>query len=68
MTSANVPITKRQIDEVAQVLRASEPALKGKWGIELDEEGFEIAVMRDGDERPVAFMNADSARAAGFVS
>lgn len=64
------PVSARErekIDEVARLLRASEPCLRGKWAIELDEEGFEVAVMRDARGRPLAFMNVDAARAARLV-
>lgn len=59
---------KKHIDEVTRLLRYSEPKLRGVWGIELDEDGFEIAVKRSEDGRSLAFMNVDDAKKAGFLA
>ena len=49
-------MTKRSIEEkISDVVRlqaefqAALPKIKGKWGVEIDEDGFEIAVLRGAD-------------------
>ena len=59
---AEIP-NHESIRALNEILNATRPEIEGTWAIELDEEGYEIAVLRGEDGRPSAWMNPDDYRA-----